>query len=253
MISEDGAYCHESYFVRSYETNLNGSVSVANIANYMQQSAAVHAGRLGFAYEDMVKENVAWTLISLSIRMERYPFMGKEVRIKTWNPPLEKLKAHRDFHIMDGEDRPIGKATTTWVVMDLATRRLTRIPDFVRDAFVETPHRALEEKVSSLPALAASQHEKVIFTRESDLDLNDHVNNVHMIEWAVETVPRELRRGLSVTELDVSFRSESRYNDIIFSRCAKDSDRLPGQVFHSLERYPDGLELARVRTKWEKI
>ena len=54
--------------------------------------------------------------------------------------------------------------------------------------------------------------------RMHDLDLNGHVNNAIFVEWAVETVPKEILASFTPIVIDVLFQKEALYGDAIRSQ-----------------------------------
>ena len=54
--------------------------------------------------------------------------------------------------------------------------------------------------------------------RMHDLDLNGHVNNAIFVEWAVETVPKEILASCTPMVIDVLFQKEALYGDTIRSQ-----------------------------------
>ncbi|MGK7389968.1 MAG: hypothetical protein ACNS60_06440, partial [Candidatus Cyclobacteriaceae bacterium M2_1C_046] len=69
--------------------------------------------------------------------------------------------------------------------------------------------------------------------RRSDLDINQHVNNVKYIEWALEVLPE----ADSVNEIDIEFRSECTEGEEIRSEYAVAKDT--GSYLHRIIRMSD--------------
>jgi fatty acyl-ACP thioesterase B len=85
--------------------------------------------------------------------------------------------------------------------------------------------------------------------RYSDLDINQHVNNVTFVEWVIESTPSTILNAAVLTELEINFLAEAFHNDQIIATCAPEG--LDNTIYHhSLTRQRDGRELARARTKW---
>ena len=88
--------------------------------------------------------------------------------------------------------------------------------------------------------------------RYSDLDINQHVNNVKFVEWIVESVPSATLNAWVASEVEINFLAEAFHEDRILAACsAQDPDHT---IFHhSIARQQDGRELARAITKWRKV
>ena len=70
----------------------------------------------------------------LKVRMSRFPKWGETVSILTFPRGVRKIVAYRDFVLSDAEGREIGHATSEWMLIDLASRKVVAIPEGVFDA-----------------------------------------------------------------------------------------------------------------------
>ena len=108
----------------------------------------------------------------------------------------------------------------------------------------------LDDRLDKLPALSGHNHLKKSFAvRYSDLDINQHANNVKFVEWMVEGVPDAILNTLVPAEFEINFLAEAFYNDQVLATCVpQNSDNT--EFLHCLTRQKDGRKLARARTKW---
>ena len=123
----------------------------------------------------------------------------------------------------------------------------------VAAALIEaTGQEILAERLDKLPALSHPVCEKRFVVRYSDLDINQHVNNVKFVEWIVESLPPGTLKALVASELEINFLAEAFHEDRILAACCpQDPDNT---IFHHrLTRQQDGRELARAITKWRRI
>ena len=235
---------NETVRVRSYEAGADGCASILSICNYLQEAAGNHAFALGVAIDQLSARNLSWVLSRLRVRMDVYPRWRDEIRITTWPCDVKRLFAHRDFEIHSADGRRLGAATSAWLLLNIQKRRPARMLDVVREFAVMDRPRALGgelgERLSAPPRADAERSFRV---RGSDLDVNQHVNNVNYVEWAVESVPPGAG---TLADLRVEFLAESVGGDEVVSRCAGS-----GQVYqHELVRSSDRKRLALVRTEW---
>ena len=82
-----------------------------------------------------------------------------------------------------------------------------------------------------------------VLTRHSDLDFNDHVNNVHYVEWMLdgrmENAKCKMENG-GVAELDIVFRQAAKAGESLVSECCTAG----GKSLHAVSRRSDGALLA---------
>ncbi len=238
------------FAIQYHETDQYGFVRHVALLNFMQTAGIDHAALLNASIGSLHKVGCTWVLSRLHLAMERYLRGGDLIRIRTWPSLRVPLFMIRDFEMCDGSGIVIGRATTSWAVLHMKSRRPARL-DAVLPDFPLTPGRAIDDDFSTLPVLEAAEHELTLPVLRGDLDGNRHVNNTVYVSWALEAVPDDIDRNFRVTSLEIGFRAEALYGDVIRSKI----ERLPGSsccFIHLIENAADGRELARLRTRWER-
>jgi len=238
-------------YVRDYEVGADGITTAASIANYLQDAAGKHADIMEFSAQRLLDDGIAWVLTRLRIKIERYPNFHENIIIKTWPSVFTKRVASRDYCIADLDGNDIVHATSNWITFDLNERKMVELPGYVLEAHPQNAERSLEFEARSIAKLKGDTEEKSFNVRESDIDYNNHVNNVHFIEWAVEAIPSSERNGHRLQDIDVLFRAEGKLGDTVISKCSKLDAENGKEYIHSLVRQDDNTELARIKTVWE--
>lgn len=239
----------ETFRVRAYETDPTGAVSVPTLCNFLQEVASNHAQALGVSVEQLTAQQLTWVLSRLHVEVASYPQWRETVRVETWPSGVEGLYATREFMIYDGEAREIGRGTSAWLMIDVARRRPVRIPDFITAIRRPERGRVLPDTFERLPAPKAASHSHDIRVRYSDLDLNQHVNNVRYVAWALEALPAALLQTHRLTTLEVHFRAETSAGALVGVQAEPASDE-PGTYLHRVFHASDGRDAAVVRTRW---
>ncbi len=235
----------ETFRVRGNEVDYHGRGTCAALANWMMEAAGVHADLLGISMASLHAANLGWVLARMVIDCDDMPRSEEKVRLRTWPSRLERLQFRRDFRLSALDGRTLANAVTFWVIMDMNSRRLTRMPpayaamlDGEPELAMETEKSVLSRLTLPLPHLAGSgpgslaqpvapedlggarlAGEARILTRRADLDVNRHVNTVRYVEWIAESVPQTLWENYRLRHLEVLFRSEMSDGTAI-SRCA---------------------------------
>jgi len=237
----------KNFIVQYYETDQRGFARPVALLNYLQSAAGDHAALLGVAVADLRKSGHTWVLSRVNLAMESYPRASDTVKIKTWPAVRDNLFTVRDFELLDVAGITIGRATTSWAVLNIKTRRPVKLAE-VLPIYPLNPERALYDPFSTLPQVEASEYELRLPVLRGDLDINRHVNNTVYAGWALETIPDEVDSTCHLAAIEIGFRSEALYGDTIVVRSAKTAES--GCYIHSIESESDGRELARLRTHW---
>lgn len=226
----DEAFGTYAFDVRTYECGPDGLASLPTICNYLQEAASRNAEALTFSKTDFdaAGANISWVLTRLRVRMDRYPRWEDRVTIATWPSGGRRVVAYRDFEILAADGSRLGAATSEWMLIDLASRRLVPIPARVFSCVNTARGRILG--ASPFGKLhwegAAAANAGVFRALRGDIDMNGHVNNVHYVAWLLEGVPT----GRCV-DLDLVFKTETLAGDEVHAACAPTGD---GTYLHRL-------------------
>lgn len=244
----DTAVWSQPFTVRAYEVDPEGRASIQSICNYLQETAGIHATRLGAGVEQLMEQRLTWFLSRLHVQLDDYPTWRNELRVETWPSGISGLLATRDFLLFDG-DRPLGRATSAWLLIDIERRRPIRPPAFLTSLKRPARPPALPHVFDKIRGPSHTDGGSRFRVRYSDLDVNRHVNNVRYVEWAVESVPKEVLERSALESIDISFSSETNFGDLVIGQV----ERVEGEEIafaHRLYRTSDGREVAVARSTW---
>ncbi|KAG6759574.1 hypothetical protein POTOM_036057 [Populus tomentosa] len=121
------------------------------------------------------------------------------------------------------------RATSTWVMMNEKTRRLSKMPEEVRAEispwFIEklAIHEDVSEKISKLDSNAKYVNSN-LKPKRSDLVMNQHVNNVKYVRWMLETIPDQFLESHQLSGIILEYRRECGSSNIVQSLCEPDED-----------------------------
>jgi len=249
----ENLFWKEEFVVRSYEINSRAVATMETIAKYIQEVASNHAREMKLDVTHLSEDRLTWVLSRIRIRMNKYPKWQQKVTVETWPAVKDRYFAIRDYRILDSNGEELGVGTSSWMIINLDTRKPVELPSFMTGTENKKAGRALNDSFAKLPAITDQyDFEKEFHVRLSDLDVNQHVNFINYIVWGLETVPRDIWENYVLKDLQISFRAESVYGDRVIARSV---ERLSdsGNVFlHQLKKKDDNSELTRLVSKWEK-
>ncbi len=205
----------ELFKIRASEVNEEATSTIPAICSLFQEVAGNHALTLNFDITQLHEQNLTWVLHRMNIKMKRYPKWREKVTIETWPAAGDALRAYRDYDIIDENKESIGCCLSYWMMINLKTRRPTRMPKEVLELRLENVDHVMEIKSNRLVPIEKIDAEKNFQVRNSDLDMNHHVNNTKYLEWMIETIPENITKKIS--EVDIIFLREGLYQDKIRS------------------------------------
>lgn len=189
-----------------------GKANLVTYFNLMQEIALKHAGMLGFGFNDMVKNNMLWVLTRMVLKIDVELSWDETVTIKTWSRGIDGPFSFREFLFFNSKNQEIGKASSSWVPIDLTTRKPTKI-------FDESPINRIAVKES-----VGIDVEKVILPKDlelgfvhqvhnTDLDINNHANNARYVEWIYNSMPLGSIKAKNGFIFHINYLGEAKLSD----------------------------------------
>ncbi|AHF07154.1 acyl-[acyl-carrier-protein] thioesterase [Desulfitobacterium metallireducens] len=246
----------KEFEVHYYEVDFYQELTPLALLNFLEETAIAHSEAVGYGVTRLKEKGYGWVLSQWQIEMDQYPHYGEKVKIQTWPSHFQRFYGDREFLVLNSQDKVIARASSLWIFLNLEKRRPTRIPQEVSDAYHIFPDKALSFPFPELKMSQTREKKRSKFMiRRSDIDTNDHVNNAKYIEWVLETIPEEVYRTYRISSLEVVYKKESTYGQMIQSVTEEQQrvDQEAHYVHQILER--DGEEevaLALAQTRWSK-
>ncbi|XP_008785915.1 palmitoyl-acyl carrier protein thioesterase, chloroplastic-like [Phoenix dactylifera] len=267
-IVQDGLTFRQNFSIRSYEIGADRTASIETLMNHLQETALNHvrsAGLLGDGFgatPEMSKRNLIWVVTKMQVLVGHYPSWGDVVEVDTWVGASGKNGMRRDWHVRDYRTgQTILRATSVWVMMNKHTRKLSKMPEEVRAEigpyFLE--HAAIADEDSrKLPKLDGDTADYIkggLTPRWSDLDVNQHVNNVKYIGWILESAPISILENHELASMTLEYRRECGRDSVLQSLTAVSNDCTGGFPEAGIEcqhllQLDYGAEIVRGRTQW---
>ena len=136
--------------------------------------------------------------------------------LTTWHKGLERLFFIRDFIMTDKDGVECVKATSSWLVLNLETRRLVRDPELM-DEGTTCSENALEASAGKVQMPKDVEPEMVMehTVAYSDVDLLGHTNNAMYMHWAMDALDYDLASSAPLRELTINFNKETKAGETV--------------------------------------
>ncbi|KAK7274226.1 hypothetical protein RIF29_15307 [Crotalaria pallida] len=242
LIVEGGVGYRQTVVIRSYEVGPDKTATLETILNLLQETALNHvwmSGLLGDGFgatHGMIRNNLIWVVSRMQVLVDYYPIWGEVVKIETWVGASGKNGMRRDWLIRSQASGLIfARATSTWVMMNRKTRRLSKMPEEVRKEiapwFIEK-HAIMEDAYEKIAKLdkEAKYINSDLKPKRSDLDMNNHVNNVKYLRWMLETIPDQVLESHQLSGITLEYRRECGSSDIVQSLCEPEEDEIVNDI-----------------------
>jgi acyl-CoA thioester hydrolase len=111
-------------------------LSNIELVRWIDRAAELHADHLGYTRQAMADRGIMWFVVrhEIDYRAEAWP--GDELVVATWVRDMRRVKSWRDTLVLRPADESVVcRAATLWVLVDLDTRRPTRIDEVMAGRF----------------------------------------------------------------------------------------------------------------------
>ncbi len=223
-------------------------LSVPSLIRELQEAALASTLRLGVSVYDLEPLGLGWVLLGQSIRIQQLPAMNDRCQVVTCPVGFERVFTFRDFHLLNQQSARVATATTTWMLMNLDSRRMAPLPDFVKVLDAHTPpaeQQLPRAAYKLLPLGAAPLPDKSFTVGYHHLDTNGHLTNAFYAQWMLEGLPYDFLHSRQLTSLDIQFKREARYGDVLHISLEKRDDK---HFQHAL--FLETEVLATMQTSW---
>ena len=206
----------QKFTIPCYDTDASWRLKPSSFMDLAQEAAGQHAVYLGFGYDDLIATNTAWILSRVHVEFVDAPKWRENITLRTWHKGLNRLFFLRDFILTDDQERERVKATTSWLVLNLETRRLVRDPKLMEegtvctDNVIETPADKVVMPKDIEPQNVMDHH-----VAYSDVDMNGHTNNAMYMQWAMDAVDYDIASTRPVKWFTINFNHETKAGDIV--------------------------------------
>jgi medium-chain acyl-[acyl-carrier-protein] hydrolase len=244
----DGIH-YDDFRVHTWDIDVKNQATLQALLRFMQETAMNDADEMDSGYEALHANGHTWVLVGLLIQCDAYPLFQSRLRVKVWLRAQEGLATLRDFVLEDEQGREFARATSSWLVLDIAERRPVKPDLYMERARPWHPRRAVGRDPARLEPVEGWDRREELLVRYADLDMNGHVNNVHYPMYVQELLPYAWRLEHDVAEIEMNFLAEARHDDVLESRLKTEPAGIL-HLHHGLFRRRDDREIFRARTIW---
>lgn len=228
--------------IPSFDTDMSATMRPAAFLNYAQEAANIHADYIGVGYDNMHVTRKAWVLARMHVVFHRLPKWREHINVQSWHKGTNGFLFLRDFVVYDkAANEKLISATTSWLVIDIDTRRLSKFTEFVEDESKSIKEDVIAEPAPKtvMPKEVDPLHVATHNVNYSDLDMNGHVNNVKYTEWAMNSIELDVVNSRPLKELVINFNNEIKAGDVVelYRHCESVED---GSLIYYIEGKVNG-------------
>lgn len=209
------------YFTRDFRISLsmlgkNTGISNKGFLSLLQDIAEMHSASIGYGVTDIDKTNRSWALLNWKVKIITRPKYGDTITIKTWARHSTKLYCYRDFEVFNSDGDLIAIATSKWILIDVEKGKVAKLDDELMNLY--NPENKSVFNIVEIDKLTEPENISDTINyiiRKSDIDINNHVNNLCYIDIALEAFPGDNNEFNSCSEFEIMYKHQIKLEDNI--------------------------------------
>lgn len=195
------------YAMNYYDFDKNYRLKPVSLMNTLQDISTVHFETATAHVSSDILEGV-WVIVEWQVVMNQLPVEIEPLILTTEPSYFRKFIAYRNYLIKSPSGEVLGTAISKWAYINKTTRRQVNIPKLLNTLFqveetVDKPEKIQMDTLES--AHTQIYHTKSVY---SDIDINNHVNNVAYIRWVMDALGESFHAKHAFKGLKVIYKKE---------------------------------------------
>lgn len=192
-----------------------------SILEILENVGGEHSNLAGYGILDIERTKLSWILLDWKVKVLKRPLYADELEVKTWGRCFQKACTYRDFEIYNSKGELCVIATSKWAMINIETRRIVRMGDEIKGAYLPEEQYAFEEEVLSKPEVPIEFSNEFKYTvSRKDIDINGHMHNTYYLNLAYEVLPEEVYNERPYDSFRITYKHEIKLGDTVVCKYA---------------------------------
>ena len=210
------------------EVATENKITNFGILAFLQDVATNHSDISGYGIKDTLPKHMGWVILDWYIEVKKRVPFGTDVYAKTWAIPIDKPTFHvyRNFELRDSSNDIIATATSKWVLFDTLKNKIIRLNK--EDIELYKPEGNSDYallKISKLkePSFYYGEYEYCV--KRSDIDVNNHMNNIKYLSLANEALPEDIYFNNEFNNIRITYKHQIKLGCNVRCYYAKEDEK----------------------------
>lgn len=205
------------YKIKYSDIGTDNKITLRALVDTLQEAAIAHSDQAGYGVNNIPTTHLAWLLLNWKVEIKSYPILNDNITVKTWPRTFDKLYSYRDFEVYDENNKLIAIASSKWFAIDTGNKKIRKLTPEITEAYGGTIQNkvfesAFDEKIKVPEELKLNFNYTI---QRRDLDTNGHVNNLHYIDYALETLDDNIFNNTTFNNLEIIYKKEIKLKENI--------------------------------------
>ena len=236
-----------NYYITNECMDIDYKLTPIGVITFFQDSFAQYLTTKYLAAFDIIKDNMYWVISGFDIEYEKsMPFWSEPVVVDIWVSEVKPAKLYTDFTLShDGEI--FAKGNSCWYVLDKDTKRPIPMSRISHKFDVINQFVLGEHKHYGSNNIKTQINEISHKINLSDIDFNNHVNNISYIRIALSAITDGYKYNHTLKNLNIRFIKESYLDETLICKTYNTHDN--NTCISMIER--EGTPVCNILTTWK--
>ena len=215
-------YIDHIFYIGFRDIDFQNKLKIKSMFSYLEDIAGMHSNLAGYGVYDIPRIRKSWVLINWKLEFIQKPSYADTIKIKTWSRNMDKHFAYRDFLVYDIKGEVIAKASSKWILINVADLSICKLNDEMKDEYEIEQDQVFEEDFSKFKDTGNYINSCDVQITKDMIDINGHVHNLDYLDFASRVVPQEVMEN--ATKVEVLYKKEIKETDSVKCFYSKEGD-----------------------------
>ena len=208
----------QTYKLGLREIGMKNKLTNYGILAFLEDIATYHSGLVGYGVNDVEKNKGAFLILDWNLEVKKRLCFNDTIKVITYALPVDKpsFNCYRNFEIYGENNELIAKATSKWLFYNFEQRKIVKLDLQTLNLFnPEGNLHETEEKVTKIKEPTSYENMIEYKVRRSDIDVNNHVNNLVYLKIANEILPDHVYFADEPNNLRITYKHQIRLGEVV--------------------------------------
>lgn len=233
--------------VNGFDIDFRHNIHIYRLLHLIHEAAGQHAKVLNRGWDDLHQDGLFWALSKVYVIVHQYPKWNDKITIQTWPKAHETLVFLRDYEVFSEKGELLVSASSEWMIVDYRVNRIMRMDQMSMHIDFPDQKHAIQNRVQKLKRVPLSENTTFHKVFISELDMNDHVNNVNYAKWMIDQFDYSFYQKHTLKEIIINYSYQLKAEDQ-YTFATEQTESL---AFNTTIYNQERKEICKISTHWK--
>ena len=241
----------QKHVIKYYECDVNSRLTLPMLLNIVIDTSEAQSTLLERDGAYVKNLGLTWVITEHDMTITRLPKTNETITVSTEAKEHNKYFCYRYFWLHDEEGNELVTMMTTFVLMDLETRKMVSVPTELIEPYQSEKIKTIK-RGEAFPNLTSATQTSLFDVHFSDIDTNQHVNNSRYLGWMVDSLDYDKLMVYQPSKATIRFIQETHCGEQVTSLAEEQIDTEVDQFVSVHDLSVDGNKCAEGVIIWHK-